>query len=204
MKANFTFGKKQIILAALTVVLGAAVYLNWQFANKNAELTDAGTSSETTQEVVQTEIPTENEVQTEENTNSESNKMLGESKLVNAKVMADEDYFVTAKLTRTKARDTAIQTLQTVLNDEKLTEADKKSANEKAVSITDIIEAECRIENLIKAKGFEECMVYITGNNANVVVKTEGLNAEDATRIKNIVVTEGKIKGENVAITEIK
>ena len=30
MKANFILGKKQVILAALVLILGAAVYLNWQ------------------------------------------------------------------------------------------------------------------------------------------------------------------------------
>ena len=29
------FGKKQIVLASLVLALGAAVYLNWQFAGTN-------------------------------------------------------------------------------------------------------------------------------------------------------------------------
>ena len=85
-----------------------------------------------------------------------------------------------------------------------MSEADKKQASEKAVALTEVIEAESRIENLIKAKGFEECVVYITTDSANVVVKSEGLDQDQATQIKNIVVAEGSIKGENVTITEVQ
>lgn len=131
-------------------------------------------------------------------------KKMGDALLVNAKVVADDTYFAKAKLARTKARDTSIQTLSTILDDDKLTEVDKKDATAKAMAITDVIEAESRIENLIKAKGFNDCIVYITNANASVVVKTNGLDQNQATQIKNIVVSEGKIKGENVKISEIK
>lgn len=130
-------------------------------------------------------------------------KHLGDAKLVSAQVIADENYFAKAKLTRSKARDEAIQTISAILDDEKLTEADKKQATEKALTITDIIEAESKIENLVKAKGFEECMVYISGENASVVVKTPELDQDGATQIKNIIVNEGLIRGENVSITEV-
>ncbi len=131
-------------------------------------------------------------------------KNLGDAQLVNARTIANETYFVMAKLSRTKSRDEAIQTISTILDDAKLTEIDKKEASKKAMTITDRIEAESRIENLIKAKGFEECMVYISDTNANVVVKTAGLDQNQATQIKNIVIGECKVKGENVSICEVK
>ena len=33
MKANVIIGKKQIIITSLVLILGAAIYLNWQFAD---------------------------------------------------------------------------------------------------------------------------------------------------------------------------
>lgn len=142
--------------------------------------------------------------QTADKDSQSKDKKMGDALLVNAKVVADDTYFAKAKLARTKSRDAAIQTISTILDDEKLTDADKKQANAKAMAITDIIEAESRIENLIKAKGFEDCMVYITEKNVSVVVKTSGLDQKQATQIKNIVVSEGKIKGESVKISEIQ
>lgn len=264
MKANLIFGKKQIVLASLVLILGAAVYLNWQFASNNEDLTLANATAdgteemqtqadtilngsdellsdetglpidtlktpektdeiglatqgdETTQPAPTAQIP---ELLTNENattTNAtgatddkatasqgEKTKNFGDTLFVSAKTISNEGYFAMASLARTKTRDEVTQTLATILNDEKLTEADKKDVSDKALALTDIIETESRIENLIKAKGFEECVVYITQSKANIVVKTPGLDQNAATQIKNIVVSECAVKGENIAITEI-
>ena len=41
------FGKRQLVLAALVVALGAAVYLNWQFSdNRDLLATNTVTSSQ--------------------------------------------------------------------------------------------------------------------------------------------------------------
>ncbi|MEG0693223.1 MAG: SpoIIIAH-like family protein [Oscillospiraceae bacterium] len=240
LKANFILGKKQIILASLVLILGVAVYLNWQFANSDNDLSlqtaldEAQSAQETQNKATEPEdaildetgvktdadvtpetavkpegdakadadVKTDADAKTPDETATKG-KNLGDTLLVSSKSIADETYFAMAKYSRTKSRDEAIETISTVLNDTKLTDEDKKEVSAKAMAITDIIEAESRIENLIKAKGFEECVVYITENNANVVVKTDGLDQDKATQIKNIIVSEGKIKGENVSITEI-
>lgn len=220
MKANLIVGKKQIVLASLVIVLGAAVYINWSFANKGLEPAQLANTDKTA-EVGQllddeTGEPVQNVAQQDEidetaKDNADSaqpeetkTKVLGDAKLVNAKTIVDDTYFVKARLARNASRDLAMETVATILDDEKLTEADKKEASTKAMSITDIIEAETRIENLIKAKGFEDCMVYLTNANASIVIKTAGLDQNQATQIKNIIVQEGNIKGENVSISEVK
>jgi stage III sporulation protein AH len=237
MKANFIISKKQIILASLVLILGVAVYLNWQFANKDFEATDKLQSNVTADkdQIVddETGLVIEDDTESGKEVNEpassvadtsskdgkgtnqanadadakdtkDKTKNLGDAQLVNAKTIADDTYFVKARLARSKARDEAIQTISTILDNDKLTEADKKEANAKAMSITDIIEAETKVENIIKAKGFEDCIVYLTATNCTVVVKTKGLDQNQATQIKNIVVNETKIKGENVSISEIK
>ncbi|WMJ23027.1 SpoIIIAH-like family protein [Paludicola sp. MB14-C6] len=234
MKANFIIGKKQIILASLVLILGVAVYLNFAFANKDFEATDKLQSNVTadkdkviddatglavkddTASVTDVKKDTASKADTKKDETKKANatastadtgsktKTLGDAQLVSAKSIVDENYFVKARLSRTKARDTAIQTISTILDNEKLTEADKKQASAKAMSITDIIEAETNVENIIKSKGYEDCIVYLTATNATVVVKTKGLDQNQATQIKNIIVTEAKIKGENVSISEIK
>lgn len=211
MKANVILGKKQIVIAALVLILGAAVYLNWQFAETPVEPT-GGSAMESSAETAdvppddgaeQTGAPADG-TQTETPPESSAPKKLGEAAFVNAQVLSGDAYFASARLARSKARDEAIETISAVLGDDALTEDDKKEASAKAMSITDAIEAESRIENLIKAKGFADCMVYITERNASVVVKSDGLTQDQATQIKNIVVGEGDIRGENISITEIK
>lgn len=214
MKANVILGKKQIVIAALVLILGAAVYLNWQFADvpttptagEISESIPEKTASDTGGEesLTETNGETQQGSASEESAESSGQKVLGEASFVNAQVLSGDAYFASARLARSKARDEAIATISAVLGDEALTEDDKKEASAKAMSITDAIEAESRIENLIKAKGFADCMVYITEQSASVVVKSDGLTQDQATQIKNIVVSEGSIKGENISITEIK
>ena len=228
MKANFIIGKKQIILASLVLILGVAVYMNWSFAkndnqfeatdvvndvmDEDGNVIESDTDGMTLPEIMEEEQQVGadvNEIENvvketvSENGESETTKHLGDAQLVNAKVIVDDNYFVKAKLARSRSRDLSIETISTILDDEKLTEVDKKTATEKAISITDIIETESKIENLVKAKGYEECMAYISGENATVVVKAQTLDQIAATQIKNIVVQEGIVKGENVSITEI-
>lgn len=214
MKANVILGKKQTVIAALVLILGAAVYLNWQFADVPSTPTggvvsesgDQSAPSDTGGEesLAETNGETQQSGEAEESAESSGQKVLGEATFVNAQVLSGDAYFASARLARSKARDEAIATISAVLDDDALTEDDKKEASAKAMSITDAIEAESRIENLIKAKGFADCMVYITEQSASVVVKSDGLTQDQATQIKNIVVSEGDIKGENISITEIK
>lgn len=247
MKASMVLGKKQLILACLVVILGAAVYLNWQFADTDLEVTElvngttdaaeptdtgdeaevqfteigepveadptaAGTEAEPTDtaadgEAVGAEPTAEEEVNADPAETAASGtteqKMLGDAQYVSSASIANETYFTVAKLARTRSRDEAIDTVATILDNENLSEADKTEASSKALAISDIIETESRIENLVKAKGFTDCMAYLTETSANIVVKSDGLTQDEATQIKNIVVAEGKIRGENISITEI-
>ena len=76
-------------------------------------------------------------------------------------------------------------------------------ATNKIVEISQQIEDESKIETLIKAKGFENCVVYLDDESANVVVQTSGLAVEQAAQIKNIVLSEKDIKAENITIQEV-
>lgn len=233
MKPNIILGKKQLILSSLVLILGVAVYLNWQFASQqdlsaNSTITDDAIITslngniidndliENTQtfDYVSYDIVGDSQIVSNEiiDDNDSDIRNFGDTLLVNANIIeplvtassiVNENYFTTAKFTRNQARDEAVETISTVLMDQNLTDDDKQEVSAKAIALTDIIEMESRIENLIKAKGFSECVVYITENSANVVVKTDGLTQDQATQIKNIIVSEGKIAGENVSITEV-
>lgn len=219
MKANFILGKKHIILASLVLILGVAVYLNWQFASNNDKLENTQNIAENKSTVENKNTPVlkddapanapvdkeENKTVSENEPKANPSKNLGDAKLVSAKILTDNTYFQKANLTRNQSRDAAVDAISTILNDTKLTEAAKKQANDKAMALTDNIEMENEVENLIKAKGFSDCMVYLGKNEASVVVKSDGLDSQKATQIKNIVVknANGTIKGENVSIIEV-
>ena len=172
-------GKRQIILAALVLALGTAVALNWKFASDDFTLSqEAGKNYGDAQYV-------------ENNTDADAETPVD-----------DSDYFTQARLTRKTTRDEAVETLKEILQDENSTEEQKSEATVKASALSDNIENEGAIENLVKAKGFEDCLAYVDEDSANVVVKTQGLDETQAAQIADIIVGETNLKMENISIVE--
>ncbi len=206
MKASMIIGKKQIVLASLVLVLAAAVYVNWIFSAADANDYDItaqlneDTASET--ETVAT-IPSEEENSKDVSVSTEE-KTLGEPQLVDSKSIASEDYFALATIAKLQARDEAIDTISLVLNDENANDETKTAASDKAMQLSNMIETETSIENLIKSKGFEDCMVYLNGDSANVVVKCADMDGQKATQIKELVLTESNILAENISIIDLQ
>ena len=201
MKANFVIGKKQIILAALVVLLGGAVYVNYLYADKGDDYLVTDVLNQTSQ--TESAAETGGEV-TSAATDGErlEGKNYGDAQLVGGEVTASE-YFEKAQLERTKARDEAVETVKSVLENSDASAEEVAEATSQIVEISQQIEDESKIENLIKAKGFAECVVYLDGETANVVVQTSGLKVEEAAQINNIVLSQKDIKAENITIQEV-
>ncbi len=182
---NMIVGKKQIILSALVLALSIAVYLNWQYAKVGKDLA-------VTQAVETTEAGEKTGADAEA-ANGEAGEYYGEA------------YFAEAKLTRTKSRDQAIETLKTMMADSNMTNEQKAQLALEAAAIARSIETEGKIENLIKAKGMVNCMVYYDADKVDVVVRTaEGLTTSEVAQIKDIILTQTDVPVEKITITEVK
>lgn len=192
-----TMGKRQLVLAALVVALGAAVYLNWALSGN-------------------TQLPATQAV-------ASGSRELGETLLVNGSGSAvtssagsganaqktglnanTSDYFSTARLSRQKARDEAVELLEKVIDDTKGNDAAKKEAVSQAGVIAQNTLKESSIENMIKAKGFSDCIVSLENGEASVVVKTKGSAQDDAIVIKDIVSDQAGISYDKIKIVETK
>lgn len=174
MKLNMLIGKKQIILAGLVVILSVAVYLNWEFSKNDINL-------------------------------KPDDKNYGQTEMTGVDVTeTSEEYFAQARLNRQKNRDEALASVQTMLKDEKLTQAQREEIGAKAAEITELSQCEASIEELIKAKGFQECVAFVDGETASVVVSTPGLTDAQAAQIFDIILNKTKINSENINIVEVK
>ncbi|NCA97738.1 MAG: SpoIIIAH-like family protein, partial [Bacteroidia bacterium] len=82
----------------------------------------------------------------------------------------------------------------------------KMTVAQSVLVMADNIEAEGRIENLVMAKGFADCMAYINDSTISVVVATgeDGLTAAQAAQIQDIAVSETGADVENIRIIEMK
>jgi stage III sporulation protein AH len=115
-----------------------------------------------------------------------------------------DTYFASSILSRDQARDEAIEVLKTVVNNEAALEGAKESALTDIARIAGEIETEANIETLIKSKGFEECIAVVTGSNANIIVKSDGLMENELSQIKEIVYEQAGIDPVNIKIVEKK
>lgn len=197
------FGKRQLVLAALVVALGAAVYLNWQFSDQNNLLaTDTVNSSavQTGKELGEAQYVNQNSTSTVSEGEGETSTVGSGGKMsANA-----EQYFAQARVSRQKARDEAVDTLKELIADVAQNDAAKTEAVSQAAVIAKNIEQESNIENLVKAKGFAECVAFLQNGECSVVVSSEGLLESEAIAIKDIVAGQASIPYEKIKIVEAK
>lgn len=179
---NLRVNKKHIILACLTLFLGITVYANYKLSNVKIPSTDVMDSVDISD-------------------------TYGEVQYVNGTELASyssEDYFAQARLDKLTSRDQAVETLKMVLEGQDITDEEIATYTMSAVTLSSLIESETTIENLIRASGYEDCVVYLDGTNASIVVKSEGLSASQAAEIKDILLSEISVQNENIRIFEVK
>lgn len=177
-------GKKQLVLASMVLALGAAVYLNWQFAGVNK--LPVGDTSSTASE-------------------------LGAAQLVNnayLETVSDDlkqpassgaSAFSEARLNRQNSRDEAMDLLDDVLESVDTDSEAKKEAVEQASAIAQNILKETNVENLLQAKGYQETVAYLSEEKCSVVVSGE-LNAEDTLIIQEVVMDQTGLTADKITI----
>ncbi|MCD7732638.1 MAG: SpoIIIAH-like family protein [Oscillospiraceae bacterium] len=179
---NSRVSKRQIIITCLVLLLGIAVYANYELTNTDLKATDVVTSLD-------------------------MSDVYGEITYVNGTEIVDyssEDYFAQARLEKLTSRDEAVETLKMMLDGGDISDEELSTYTEEAVALSSLIESETIIENLVIAAGFEDCVCYLDGENANIVVKSEGLTSAQAAQIKDILLSEVDVQNENIRIFEVK
>lgn len=196
------FRRRQLILAALVVALGTAVYLNWQFSDDKGlvatdilqpqrELGEARfvNNSRLTDHTDSTDINESTNIQTEQVAN-----------------MSDQtkEYFAQAKLNRQKSRDEATELIKNITSDVQANDQAKAEAVKQATELSNLIQQESNIENLLKAKGFSECLAFIQNGECNIVINPNSLNDNSAITIFDIVNGQTGISYDKIKIVEAK
>lgn len=115
---------------------------------------------------------------------------------------AVDSYFSSTQVSRARARDEALEVLQSVVDSAQTDEVAKTQALADISQIAKDMEAESNIETLIVAKGFEQCVAVISSGTINVVVKAETLTQSDIAIINEIVYEQSGIVPANVKIVQ--
>ena len=175
------FLKKQMVLIAVVAVIGLAIFLNWQMGNtSNAD-----------------EVLSQQQSAAEQ---SNQSSILGQAEFVSSSA----EYFDSARLNRQESRQQALDIANSVLSSENATQEERDQAASQIMTLSNAADAEGRIENLIKAKGYSECLAFISSETVNIVVKSDGLTSEDVIAIKDIAVAQTEMNAASVKIIESK
>lgn len=130
-----------------------------------------------------------------------SKESPGEAVMVSNTIGAD--YFSSAKLSREQTRAKNKETLMEIVNNKNLSSSDKKAAVDEVAQITEAAGKESAAEMMLEAKGFEEVMVSINENGADVVVDAEELTSQQMTQIVDIVKRQTGIAASKIVITPV-
>ena len=174
LRVKGIIGRKQLLAAFLVLALSVFVFFNWVYSDN----------------AVKTSLE------------NDEDKSYGDAQFVDA-FPEGEAFFAEAKQTRQKSRDEAVMTLQQLIESDDVSPEQKSELALKTADMASAIEKEGKIENLIKAKGYEECMVYYDAERVDVIVRTNGLESEDVAKMKDIIIKEVSVPSENIAIIEV-
>lgn len=114
-----------------------------------------------------------------------------------------DSYFASTQISRERARDEAMEVLQSVIDNAASDEATKAAAMADLTQLAKDMEAEANIETLITAKGFAQCVAVINDSSATIVVKCEDtLTPAQLAQINEIVYTQSGILPASTNIIE--
>lgn len=182
--------KKNAIAAAVLVTVCAGIYLNWMYT----EDTQTGSLTDTlnSEKILDDSMLVMNQDAAE----------LAAAEDVDAADTAD-DYFAAVRLSRQEARDSAVTLLQEAMA------YDGSGENGTAQELEALVQvalSEAQIESLVIAKGYADCVAYMTDEGISIAVAAPegGLQQTDVALITDIVLTQSDYTIDDIRIVEVQ
>ena len=180
--------KKNLVAAAVLVTVCSGIYLNWLYTEDaaSANLTDTLDSEKVLSD------------ETLELSEDMAALAAGEEPETTA-----TDYFAAVRLSRQQARDNALNLLQ-----EAMAYSEESKAMESAVELEEIVQtalSEAQIESLVIAKGYTDCVAYMSNEGISVAVAAPegGLQEEDVAVIADIVLNQSDYTLQDIRVVEV-
>ncbi len=179
--------KKNLISAGILVTVCCGIYVNW--------VSNGGGNTQNLEDTLN------------------SDKIMSDDMLVMGDAFEDignnspntvTDYFAAVRLSRQEARDSAVSLLQEAMS------YGNESANEATAAQLDAIVQtalnEAQIESLVIAKGYADCVAYITEEGISVAVAAPegGIQKEDVALIADIVLSQTDLDYTQIRVVEVQ
>ena len=177
--------KKHILVSALVLALGAAVYINWQFNG-------APTVSPTAKELGSAAYVSRNTTATAD-----------EAKAASYDAVSAQEKLAKARTERSQAQDKALDEAKNIITLSDSSDDAREEAVEIAGEIERRIIAQSNIENILRAKGFSECLCYVTDSGCTVTVISEELSSASPLIIKDVVMSQIDVDFNSIIIVDV-
>ena len=210
--------KNQIVIATLAVMIAAAGYMNYSgklFPNKtktqetnselaNKELLDISDEDASVSSGDMKSQEGDSGSGADSNAGSTDDGSVdgtpGEAVLTNGSVSSVVSQ---AKVSREQVRSKNKETLQNIIDNKNLSAEEKEKAVNQMVQMTEIAEKEAAAESLLAAKGFNDSVVSITDDQADVIVGASELSDANRAQIEDIVTRKTGVAAQNIVINPV-
>ncbi len=202
--------RKEIIAAALVVMIGVAGYLNWSYQD-TIRVTDGEAYSETGKKLGEAQyVSTTKNDEDADKSDSKDDKKDGKKAEKKNNQTDDQtkstsaDYFTEARLEKESSRSKSLEILNQTAANESFDADIRQKAQNQILKMAEDVEKESMIEKVAQAKGYQEVAVYIDGDSVKLIVKKDSLNEQDVAKLKDIIVEQTGISPQNIKIVEMK
>ena len=183
--------KKNLVAAAILVTVCAGIYVNWLYTEDK------------------TAASLENSLDTQKVMNEDTLVLSGDMEAIAAgedTISTSTDYFAAVRLSRQQARDNAVNLLQEAMA---YSGSEGTKDVESAMELEEIVQtalSEAQIESLIIAKGYTDCVAYMSGEGISVAVSSPegGLQQADVAVIADIVMTQSDYSLDDIRVVEVQ
>ena len=196
--------KNQIIITSLAILIAVAGYLNFADVDLGFMDKEASTDSSSILDDVDYDLTDETALLDENGADGTSqSEVMDTASPGEAVLTGASDFAAQAKISREQVRSRNKADLQSVISNKDISDEEKQNAINTMVSMTELTEKEAAAELLLEAKGFENVIVNLTGETADVVVPDADLEDAKRAQIEDIVKRKTGVAAESIVITPL-
>jgi stage III sporulation protein AH len=133
-----------------------------------------------------------------------STRAIDDNTAVQVAKNLENDFFIDYKLERDRLRSQEADYLRELINNPNASIESKEKAQQDLIALSQKVEKEMVVENLIKAKGFEDAVIFFSDEFVNIVIKTNGLLPKEVAQITDVVTKTIGITVDKITIIERK
>ena len=178
--------KKNLMAVAILLTVCSGIYLNWVYSGgKDTQNLEQTLNADKVMSDDMLLLGDKDKMETNNNSNTATN------------------YFAAVRLSRQEARDSAVSLLQ-----EAMAYGSQEQVEQSNAQLEEIIEealCEAQIESLVIAKGYKDCVAYVTENGISVAVAAPegGLQQADVAVIADVVMSQSEFTLNDIRVIEV-